>query len=132
MTDDPTVPRPFWTFSARDIHLGVSGLSVTGWFIWCRIDNLAPEGEQEHLGLKIHYLTPFDEPVTFVLPPTLIRKQLDAITARDVVTALTALFSDAPFQAVPAAPADLPLHKIPPSRRAAIQAALRNRSSRTS
>ena len=79
------------------------------------------------MGLRVRYLTPFDEPMTFEVPGGLIKKPLAAVTARDVVDVLTSIFVKDEFSAVPSAPSELPMHKIPPSRRAAIQAAIAKR-----
>jgi len=125
--DNPNAPKPFWTFSSKDIRFGASGIHVTGWFIWCHVTNIAPEGDEEHMGLRMHYLTPFDQPMTFELPISMVDGRLDTMNAQDVLGSLIKIFGDLPFQKVPEAPVELPLHKIPPSRREAIQRAIRNR-----
>lgn len=130
MSDDITKPKPYWTFSSSSINIGISGIRVSGWFLWCQIVNMQDDDGDSRQGMRIHYLTPFDEPTTFELPRILVKKPLDAISAHDALEALELMFGELPFQATPAAPSALPMNRVPPSKRAAIQAALAKRKGR--
>jgi hypothetical protein len=66
---------------------------------------------------KIHYLTPPDKPTQLRLPsdifPDLVPMEASGKT---IVQGIVKLFTETPFEIVPAAPLEVPWHNIPPHK----------------
>lgn len=113
--------RSFWTFIVKNIAFGMRAsedgafrniLSVTGHFVMATI-NL----ENREYDMSLHYLTPMDEPMTFDVPPHILAGRLpDDITSNDVLEGFVKIFSK-PFSIIGPPPTDVPIHRIPPSKR---------------
>jgi hypothetical protein len=63
-------------------------------------------------------ITPEDQPFELSLPPFMFPKErFDKISPDDVYRKFIELLEDTPFTAIPEAPIDIPLEKIPPKKR---------------
>lgn len=77
--------------------------------------------------LSFEYLTPEAQPVTLELRSFLNpNTKLGEINSEGIVDALSYVFGK-PFKKVPKAPLNVPLHKIPPSRRKKLEEGLRKK-----
>lgn len=129
---EPPVTRTFWTFVVRGLTTDGATALVRGWFVVCRVRSIDDPEERSLLRfdqyLTFEYLTPHDQPVeldvtAFVAAGT----KVDDLSPRTIVTALSALFVH-PFQPIPPAPTSLPLHRLPPSQRTKMKAAVDGRN----
>ena len=122
----PDAPKKSWTFIPTKIEVASGKLNVAGNFAFMTMSYIEdPQdptlGKQPHL--DVHYLTEHGAPVTLTLPYDVLGDtRIDEMSAKDVLEKLQEMFST-PFEGVPKAPTDLPLHRIPPSKRQKIQEA---------
>lgn len=127
--------KDFWTFIVRGTKSEGSSAIVTGWFVVCKVESVVdPEmvslvGTDQYFNFS--YLTPYSEPVELDVS-SLVPKgtRLDDISPRSITTALVNLFA-LPFQDIPRAPLTAPLHRVSPSQRPKVEAALRQQRTST-
>lgn len=127
-----TKKESFWTFSVKKLEISRNEAVVEGWFIVCNVEVVSnpSTGGIPTKVLTFNYLTPESRPVVLdlrsFLAPTL---KIEEINPKAVVDALEAVFKT-PYKQVPKAPLDVPLHKIPPSRRKKMEENLRKKEGR--
>ena len=118
--------RNFWSFAVTRREISVRGqepnvapvLTVEGYFIYCKhiVQGLNEE-------TAIFPLTPLGETVRLEVPPWFFGdKAVDEINARDIVNQFAELLAT-PFEIVGPPPLDIPIGKIPPSKRKTVIAA---------
>ena len=106
----------FWTFIPDSIIIRGDQISTKGWFSFAQISQVPNDSGGNDPQMWTPPLTPANEPVELILPSVFFpNKRPDEICARDVVDALTRLFSTK-FEGVPEAPKDTPKN-TPPSKR---------------
>lgn len=120
--------REYWTFVVVKRTVDVRGqepkvnpvLTIEGYFIICT------ETVQNGIKDTIPYpLTPMGETVRIEIPPWLLKnKSVDEVSAKDVVE-LFSEFLSRPFEVIGPPPLDVPMHKIPPSKRSKVVEAAR-------
>lgn len=119
----------FWNFLIKGFEVSSTSASVTGWFIYCRrqvITDVSTGGVPTQV-LSFEYLTPEAQPVTLDLKSFLNpNTKIGEITSDGIVEALEYVFGR-PFKKVPKAPLNVPIHKIPPSRRKKLEEGLRKK-----
>lgn len=119
----------FWTFLTTAVVVNTVDsmspvLEITGSFAYIKIDeaNTSEEAGTEP-SLMMHPFT--EEPITVTLPTSMLNdKELTDVSGGDVIDLMNKVFS-LPFKAVPKAPSDAPIHKVPPTRRPAFLAAIK-------
>ncbi len=118
----------FWTWIPKSVTCSGQGITASGWFAYMAITYDETDINKHNPNLKVHYLTPADQPMTFALPMWMVKnKSMEQISAMDIKEVLCALFAKT-FRDIPDAPISIPIEKIPPHRREAIRQALKNRS----
>jgi|688.fasta_scaffold897039_1 hypothetical protein len=106
----------FWTFIPDSIIIKGDQISTKGWFSFAQISQVANDSGGNEPQMWTPPLTPANEPIELILPRVFFpNKRADEICARDVVDALSRLFSSK-FEGIPEVPKDLPKN-TPPSKR---------------
>lgn len=104
---------------------------MTGWFI---LGHVRVSEDQNQLlptskAFTFDYLTPYGEPVTLdvstFMPP---KTRLDDLSPKIIMDALEAVMN-LPFEGIPLTPLNIPLSRIPPSRRKKLERTMRERDS---
>jgi hypothetical protein len=120
-----TDSHEFWTFLVKGLSIdAVSGLLVTGWFMFAKINQEIDEEGGGDINMRTHYLTPNHEPVTLQLPAHVLGETHVSKISCDQITGFLETMFKMPFQKIPKAPTDLPLHRVPPARREIIKSAI--------
>lgn len=105
--------QAFWSVLLGDVRYTKGDYRIKGRFIYgvLTVDGL----------VKSCYfapITPEDQPFELSLPPFMFPKErFDKISPDDVYRKFIELLEDTPFTAIPEAPIDIPLEKIPPKKR---------------
>lgn len=130
-TQDPrkeVQAKKFLTFVAEKIVIEgdeqqLPRASIGGYFALCTV--MAKGLDRD---IEVENLTPVNNGVLWKLPAWFFENmRVDELTARNVVNKLQEMFK-LPFLPIPAKPLDLPLQKIPPSKRDKIvEAAIKER-----
>jgi len=116
--------RKFWTFVVEQINIAADEqlrprVSVAGYFALCTEMSKGLERD-----LRTEPVTPPGLGPVWQIPAWLFGDTgVDEITARTVVARLKEIFKH-PFLPIPAMPLDLPIQKIPPSKRDKVIAGL--------
>lgn len=120
----------FWTFLTTSVSVNtVQGmthrLNICGSFAYIKITEPGGEtADPEDLTEPQLEVQPFtEEAITISLPASLIDKNLMEVSSSDVIDLLNKILK-LPFQAVPKAPEEAPIHRVPPSRRKTFQQAI--------
>lgn len=120
--------RDFWTFVIVRREVSVRGqephvapvLLVEGYFIFC--SHVIHKTNEEVIPYP---LTPLGETVRLEIPPWFFKEQsIEDITAGQIVNRFAELFQ-VPFEIVGPPPMDVPIHKVPPSKRKTVVQAAR-------
>lgn len=130
MSEEPKDSRQFWTFVVKGIHLEGARAFASGWFILCEFSR---PGKNDFittgvgLNCNVTYITPESAPVTFEVTALIAPEtKLDDLSPKLIVKGLRKIFS-LPYEEVPDVPVNVPEHRIPPSKRDKIRAALRSK-----
>jgi len=113
--------QAFWSVILGDVRYNKGDYRIKGRFIFgvLTVDGLTKT-------CFFQEITPLDQPFELVLPPFMFpRERFDRISPDDVYKKFIELLEDTPFTAIPEAPIDIPLEKIPPKKRRRILDAAR-------
>jgi hypothetical protein len=117
--------RPVELQSRKFLSLLISKVEIERWLYTIKgylvYVTIMVEGRDYSIDLQ--YVTPAEEPCIFRLPRGVFKdKPMDEASPKDVTDAFVKMLGETPFEIIPPAPLDVPWHKIPPSKHAAIRA----------
>jgi len=118
--------RDFWSFAVTKSEVSVRGeepnvapvLTVEGYFVYCK--HIVQGLDEE---IATFPLTPLGETIRLEIPPWFFEdRAIDEINARDIVSRFAKLLAT-PFEIIGPPPLDIPIEKVPPSKRRTVIAA---------
>lgn len=119
----------FWTFlttavTVNTVDTAQPTLDISGSFAHIAIEEPDAPGEvDQEPSLAVHPFT--EEPITIQLPARMLEGvSLNDISAGNVIELVNKVLS-LPFQPVPSAPSEAPIHRVPASRRPAFLEAMK-------